>query len=279
VTCVKGHFAPFQIDIVDRKPSRGDYITAVVGGRASMLGLNDRNTNGVGPYSPNRVLRTATVHVFSKVGTGERDVKNLCAVTVHETAHALGLDHTYKCGDIMSYFLDRCGPRKILDVEAPCGEDSPRRCGDGKQTQNSYRKLAQAVGLRKGQPEPEPEPEPEPDDDVWHDDGYYDDGHGHGHDHDYGDEIYDEDDPWADEDRAPQPQRKQPTRKQPAPKQKQKQPTRKQPEPADPYEDDEDAEAGDVTYVRDGYGNLYSVEQREDRRGNRYLVIRRVQSR
>src|SRR5688572_20831161 len=151
VTCVKGHFAPFQIDIVDRKPSRGDFITAVIGGRASMLGLDDRSTNGVGPYSPTRVLRNAVVHVFSKVGSGERDIRNLCAVTVHETSHAMGLDHTYKCGDIMSYFLDRCGPRKIFDVEAPCGEDSARKCGDGKKTQNSYRKLALAVGLRKGQ--------------------------------------------------------------------------------------------------------------------------------
>jgi len=161
VGCVKQQFSPFQIDIVDQKPGRGEFITAVIGGKASQLGLDDRSTNGVGPYTPNRVIRNAVVHIFSRVGTGEQDISNLCSVTVHEVSHALGLDHTYKCGDVMSYFLDRCGTRRFMDVEAPCGEDGTRRCGDGEATQNSYRKVAAAVGLRK--PEPEPEPEPEPD--------------------------------------------------------------------------------------------------------------------
>jgi len=162
VTCVKQQFSPFQIDIVDRRPSHGEFITAVVGGLASQVGLDDRSTNGVGPYD-GHVIPNAVVHVFSKVGTGERDTDNLCAVTVHEVSHALGLDHTYRCGDVMSYFLDRCGPRRFLDAEVPCGEGAPRTCGDGEDTQNSYRRVAAAVGLRKSQPEPEPELWPEPD--------------------------------------------------------------------------------------------------------------------
>lgn len=172
VGCVKQQFAPFQIDVVDRRPARGEYITAVIGGRASQLGLDDRSTNGVGPYSPDHVIRDAIVHIFSKVGTGEKDVQNLCAVTVHEVSHSLGLDHTYKCGDVMSYFLDRCGARKIMDVAAPCGEDGPRTCGDGSRTQNSYRKLAASVGLRAQDPEPALDPEPDTDDagdDPWSD--------------------------------------------------------------------------------------------------------------
>jgi hypothetical protein len=168
VTCVKAEFAPFAIDIVERAPA-GDHITAIVGGLASQLGLDDRSTNGVGPYIPGRVQRNAIVHIFSKVGTGERDTQNLCAVTVHEVSHALGLDHTFKCGDVMSYYLDRCGPRKFLDVDAPCGEFSARACGNGEKTQNSYRMLAALVGLKNGAlPEPEPE-DPwtdEPDDDT-----------------------------------------------------------------------------------------------------------------
>ncbi len=169
VTCVKQQFSPFQIDIVERRPSRGDFITAVIGGRASQLGLDDRSTNGVGPYDGS-IIPNAVVHIFSKVGTGERDAANLCAVTVHEVSHALGLDHSHKCGDVMSYFLDRCGPRRILDVDAPCGEDRARECSNGDETQNSYRRIAAAVGLRKPDARPEP-PEPdtaEPDDvDPW----------------------------------------------------------------------------------------------------------------
>ncbi len=161
VTCVKAQFAPFQLDVVDREPS-GEHITAVVGGLASQLGLDDRSTNGVGPYMPGRIQRNATVHIFSKVGTGERDTQNLCAVTVHEVSHALGLDHVFKCGDVMSYYGDRCGARKFLDVTAPCGEFSARACGTGEKTQNSYRMLASLVGLKHA-PQPEPEPEPTPD--------------------------------------------------------------------------------------------------------------------
>ena len=157
VACVKDHYAPFQVDIVDQKPARGQYITAVIGGRASQLGLDDRWTNGVGPHS-GRVIANAIVFIFSKVGTGERDVHNLCAVTAHEVAHALGLDHSFKCGDIMSYWLDRCGKRRFMDADAPCGEDEARECANGDEVQNSYRRLGELVGFRE-----EPAPEPEPD--------------------------------------------------------------------------------------------------------------------
>ena len=168
-SCVVRHFSPFQVEVVTRRPARGDFITAVIGGRASQLGLDDGSTNGVGPYN-GRVIPNAIVHIFSKVGTGERDIQNLCAVTVHEVSHSLGLDHSYKCGDVMSYFLDRCGARRIMDVEAPCGESRSRRCANGERTQNSYRRLGAMVGVRN---EPDPEPEPaEPDVDDDDDDAY-----------------------------------------------------------------------------------------------------------
>jgi hypothetical protein len=166
VSCVRDHYAPFQVDIVDEKPARGDFITAVLGGRASQLGLDDSWTNGVGPHS-GRVIPNALVFIFTKVGTGERDVGNLCAVTAHEVAHAIGLDHSYKCGDIMSYWLDRCGTREFLDADAPCGEDEPRKCAGGARTQNSYRRLGELVGFREEDYE-EPAPEdPYSDVDEW----------------------------------------------------------------------------------------------------------------
>ena len=155
VGCVAQHFAPFRIEVVDHKPARGEFITAVVGGRASQLGLDDETTNGVGPYDGS-VLRSARVYVFSKV-SGERDVANLCAVTAHEVAHALGLDHSMTCGDIMSYDLDACGTRRFMNVDAPCGEGEARTCAGGEETQNSYQRLGRLVGFRS---DPEPEPAP-----------------------------------------------------------------------------------------------------------------------
>ncbi len=172
VGCVREHYAPFEVDIVDHKPAHGDFITAVIGGRASQLGLDDRSTNGVGPHT-GRVIPNAVVFIFSRVGTGERDVENLCAVTAHEVAHSLGLDHSYECGDIMSYFLDQCGTRRFVDADAPCGEDEPRRCAGGKRTQNSYRRLGELVGFRDGAPprvrEPDDDGWTEPADDGWTD--------------------------------------------------------------------------------------------------------------
>lgn len=164
VRCVADHFAPFQVEVTDRRP-RGEAITAVIGGWASQLGLSNATTNGVGPYRGS-VIRNATVFVFAKVGTGERDVENLCAVTAHEVAHAMGLDHTYRCGDLMSYFGDRCGRRRFLDVESYCGEDEARMCGDGEPTQSSYRKLGELVGFRAVEDEEEPEDDEEDEGDV-----------------------------------------------------------------------------------------------------------------
>lgn len=166
VGCVQRHYAPFAVDVTDRRPAKGPFITAVVGGLASQKGLDDDTTNGVGPYD-GTVIRDAVVHVFSQVGTGERDIENLCAVTAHEVGHALGLDHEVLCGDIMSYYLDQCGPRTFVDREAPCGETEARTCGNDDETQSSYGRLVALVGLRKdpvpAQVDPDPEPAAEPD--------------------------------------------------------------------------------------------------------------------
>jgi hypothetical protein len=166
VGCVRDQYAPFQVEIVDRRPTAGPFITAVIGGKASLLGLDDRTTNGVGPFDGS-VLPRAVVHIFSRVGTGERDVENLCAVTAHEVGHALGLEHERYCGDVMSYDLDRCGARRFIDADAPCGEDEPRACASGDDHQNSYRILGELVGFRASAPADDPparrrDPEPAP---------------------------------------------------------------------------------------------------------------------
>jgi len=154
VACVKDTFAQFRVTVVDQRPASGSYITAVVGGRASLVGGDDASMNGVAPYS-GRVIGDAVVYVFSQVGTGERDVANLCAVTAHEVGHAMGLDHTYLCGDVMSYFHDRCGKQTFVDRDAACGEYGKRACANGATAQNSFRLLGQLVGFR-GTPAPSP---------------------------------------------------------------------------------------------------------------------------
>lgn len=159
VACVRDKFAPFRVDITDVRPASGEFITVVVGGKASMRGLDDSSTTGVGPYTGD-VIPDAVVNVFSQ-NIGEDNADELCATAAHEIGHALGLDHVHLCGDLMSYYGDACGAERFLDRAAPCGEDEDRDCeGDDKgATQNSYRWLAAKVGLRaNAAPPPAPAP-------------------------------------------------------------------------------------------------------------------------
>jgi hypothetical protein len=144
VACVRQHFAPFAVEVVDRRPPRGHYITAVIGGRPGQLGMA-RGVDGDAPYR-GKVMRDATVHVFSRA-IGEHHIRELCDTTAHEIGHALGLDHVVACHDLMSS-SDRCAAREFLDVEARCGEHHARDCDDGAPTQSSYRRLGALVGWR-----------------------------------------------------------------------------------------------------------------------------------
>jgi hypothetical protein len=153
VQCVRDRFADFQVDVVTERPSRGDYVMIMVGGEPSMLRYPD-SVGGVAPYDGG-VQRSAIGFVFAdSLGY---DKESTCASILHETGHALGLDHEYLCEDPMSY-LWGCGEKTWQDADAACGEDEERECGDGAETQNSYRTLAANVGLRDAPAQEEPEP-------------------------------------------------------------------------------------------------------------------------
>jgi hypothetical protein len=150
--CVRDRFADFAVDVVTDRPARGDYIMIMVGGRPSLLGYPN-SVGGVAPYTSDVIAR-AIGFVFS--ARARNDVETTCLSIVHEAGHAMGLDHAYLCEDPMSY-LWGCGDKRFRDEDAHCGESEPRGCGDGEVTQNSYRKLARAVGLRDGRAvEPSP---------------------------------------------------------------------------------------------------------------------------
>lgn len=187
VECVRGHFAPFAVDIVDVRPSRGDYTMIMVGGEPGLLGMG-RGVGGVAP-ADGVVLRRAVGFAFS--ATMDDAVEGTCETIAHETGHTLGLDHVMACNDLMSY--GDCGPSSFVDRTSACGESEARACDGGAETQNSYRRLAKLVGLRavepadeaeaepepepeaEAEPEPEPEPADEPFDDETFDDETFDD--------------------------------------------------------------------------------------------------------
>ena len=200
VSCVRDRYAPFAIDIVERRPGTGDYIQAVIGGRSSVLGFS-RSVGGVAPYTGEVVSRAVAFVFATTIGESGNGVEQVCNTAVHEIGHTLGLDHVMHCPDPMTY-LQGCGEKRFADVEVACGEGEVRECGNGEAAQNSWRHLMRVVGpapsggrrpvvTREPEPEsepevvrqpevedepevvsePEPEPEPEPESD---DEGGYD---------------------------------------------------------------------------------------------------------
>jgi hypothetical protein len=114
---------------------------SMVGGAPSQFGF-DKTVGGIAPYG-GTVLRDAFVFVFE---TPHGSTQTLCETAAHEIGHALGLDHTRLCNDVMSY--ERCGNKEFHDQRVACGEWNDRRCSDGSNSQSSWGKLAQLVGVR-----------------------------------------------------------------------------------------------------------------------------------
>ncbi len=145
--CVANHFSDFDVTVVDERP-RGDYIEVMVGGSPSLLGL-EKTVGGVAPHSGD-VLSSAMVFVFQ---TPHRSTRALCDTTAHEIGHALGLDHSRRCDDVMSY--ESCGSKAFRNTAAHCGEWGNRACASGSGAQNTWATLARSVGRRES-PRPEP---------------------------------------------------------------------------------------------------------------------------
>ena len=195
VSCVRDRYAPFAVDVVERRPGTGDYIQAVIGGRSSVLGFS-RSVDGVAPYTGDVVSRGIAFVFATTIGESGNGVEQVCNTAVHEIGHTLGLDHVMHCPDPMTY-LQGCGEKRYADVDVACGEGEVRECGNGEASQNSWRHLMRVVGpapaggrrpvvTREPEPEPEPvvvrqpeaEPEPEvvsePEPETGDDEGDYD---------------------------------------------------------------------------------------------------------
>jgi hypothetical protein len=141
VRCVEGVYVDFDVRIVDEEPERGDFILAAIGGTPEMFGF-EASVGGVAPYD-GRLDPKSVVFAFQRPGD---DLQGICVTTAHEIGHALGLDHTLDCDDVMSY-LD-CGEKGFKDAPMACGEWHDRACTPGDHTQNSWARLASTVGPR-----------------------------------------------------------------------------------------------------------------------------------
>jgi len=142
--CVIDQFSRFNAFVTDVEPTQGDYIESIVGGHPSQVGL----PNGVGGVAPIdnfrcNVISRAIVYTFTdNIGNNPQRV---CEVVAQEVAHAISLDHEFLCEDPMSY-LNGCGAKEFRDIDAQCGEYSPRACNCNRPSHNSVEILLEKLG-------------------------------------------------------------------------------------------------------------------------------------
>lgn len=148
VTCVEGKFQDFDVRVTDKKPESGSYVLVKVGGKPSDIGIPGRKLGGIAPYS-GRAIPNSIAFVFDQGGRFR--TKNNCETAAHEIGHVYGLDHSYKCGDVMTY-KQGCGKKVFKDLVVACGEDKKRDCKGSQPTQNSWQTLLQVLGAQSEVP-------------------------------------------------------------------------------------------------------------------------------
>jgi hypothetical protein len=156
VSCLQDMFSRFNVVITEQEPANGAYVEAVIGGTPGEVGL----PNGVGGVAPIDTYQCEIIDravVFAFAGNLPDDGQTLCEVAAQEIAHAFTLDHAYLCQDPMTY-LNGCGAKSFQDIDAQCGEYSPRACECNRSSQNSVQLLLEKVGASDGSVPTPPEP-------------------------------------------------------------------------------------------------------------------------
>jgi hypothetical protein len=142
VTCVESKFAAFDVVVTDTLPKGQDYLLVKVGGTPADIGIQGRELGGIAPYN-GRAIPNSIVFVFDQ--KGQFRTKNNCETAAHEIGHVYGLDHSFQCGDVMTY-KQGCGKKVFKDQLMPCGEDKQRDCRGAQPTQNSWGQLLAVLG-------------------------------------------------------------------------------------------------------------------------------------
>lgn len=150
--CVREVYSPFDVVVTDVKPTEGTYHLAIVAGFPSELGFG-QDILGVAPLANNCAAQDNVMSFsFANAHPPQLRVNNLCWTVAQESAHAFGLDHTFKftdgrstCNDPMTYQIDCGGQRFFRNYPAKCGEFNERACHCGG-VQNSHGRLLSVFG-------------------------------------------------------------------------------------------------------------------------------------
>lgn len=147
VACVRETYAPFNISITDQDPGSVNHWEAIVAGEPQQAGFSS-GVGGVSPWDPVNcsIINNSITYSFANIYGP--DVNQICWTVAQEVAHSFGLDHEYLREDPMTYLSGSSlpgGVKRFQDVNAQCGEFSPRQC-ECSQTQNSVQKILSIFG-------------------------------------------------------------------------------------------------------------------------------------
>ena len=152
-TCVKAHFKPYNIRIVETEPASGIYVEAVVGGTGAPLGFSPGALLGIASADNFcGVTEAGIAFNFSEAHRGYNQ-KNLelCATIAHEVGHLLALEHKTHAPDLMSYIPVSQSPNKsFVNQFSSCGTtpQQPQSCACTSGMSNSHERLDLYVGSR-----------------------------------------------------------------------------------------------------------------------------------
>ncbi len=140
LSCVRGHLAPFNIDVVDSEPASLPYLEVVVtASRGADLGLANVPVQTQATCSG---PRNAVGFVFD----GGLNATQLCLLSMFTITTNAGVEIVSDCRDVNYGGLDDCGPRSILDEQVDCGISSPGPCMCGGTTVNPHQKMLEVYG-------------------------------------------------------------------------------------------------------------------------------------
>lgn len=154
VTCFRGLWSRFDVQVVDTDPGNVPHMEAVFGGTPGDVGLPS-NVGGVSPFTTDcSVIESSIVFTFVDA-IPNITARQACEIMAQEVAHSYGLDHELLAADPMTY-LTYSGNRAFQDSAVSCGEFSPRDCGINGSVCSANQNSVAMLGARVGFGDPTP---------------------------------------------------------------------------------------------------------------------------
>jgi hypothetical protein len=152
--CVRETYAPFNVNVVDTRPTSGVYWMTIVAGTSSQFGGLQQGVLGVSPYSfqcPAPLQNNTITFAFVNDPFADNDVNEMCWIIAQETAHSFGLDHEALRNDPMTYIDIGSLPAERHEFKnqvAACGayQANDDGCACPGSTQNSYARILGIFG-------------------------------------------------------------------------------------------------------------------------------------